>query len=67
MPLAGLLDIGLGDILLEHDLLEEAGDYLERGYEVTQSMWYLGSLNGVISLARLRQARGDISGAQAIA
>ena len=65
LPLAGLLDISLGDILLEQDLLEEAGGYLERGYEVTRSMWYLGSLNGVISLARLRQARGDISGAQA--
>ena len=29
-------------------------------------MWYLGSLGGMISLARLRQAMGDISGAQDI-
>lgn len=62
LPLAGLLDISLGDILLEQDLLEEAGEYLERGYLITRSMWYLGSLNAVISLARLHQARGDISG-----
>jgi LuxR family maltose regulon positive regulatory protein len=65
LPLAGLLDISLGDILLEQDFLEEAEKYLEHGYEVTRSMWYLGSLNGVISLARLRQARGDISGVHA--
>jgi LuxR family maltose regulon positive regulatory protein len=29
-------------------------------------MWYIGSLHGMISLARLRQALGDISGAQEI-
>jgi LuxR family maltose regulon positive regulatory protein len=64
LPLAGLLDISLGDILLEQDLLEEAREYLERGCQVTQSMWYLGSLNGMISLTRLRQATGDIAGSQ---
>ena len=66
LPLAGLVDIGLGEILLEHDLLEEARDYLERGCRVTQSMWYIGSLDGMISLARLRQAMGDIPGSQAV-
>ncbi len=65
LPLAGLVDISQGDILLEQDLLEEASEYLERGCQVTRSMWYLGSLNGVISLARLRQAQGDIAGSQA--
>lgn len=64
LPLAGLLDISLGDILLEQDLLDEAGEYLERGYQVTRSMWYLGSLNAVISLTRLYQARGDTSQAR---
>jgi LuxR family maltose regulon positive regulatory protein len=62
LPLAGLVDMGLGEILLEHDLLEEARNYLERGVRVTQSMWYIGSLHGVIALARLRQAMGDIPG-----
>jgi LuxR family maltose regulon positive regulatory protein len=66
LPLAGLVDMGLGEILLEHNLLEEAGDYLERGYRLTQSMWYIGSLHGMISLARLRQALGDFSNAQEI-
>jgi LuxR family maltose regulon positive regulatory protein len=62
LPLAGLVDMGLGEILLEHDLLEEARDYLVRGVRITQSMWYIGSLHGVIALARLRQAMGDIPG-----
>jgi LuxR family maltose regulon positive regulatory protein len=62
LPLAGLVDMGLGEILLEHDLLEEARDYLERGIQITRSTWYIGSLHGVIALARLRQAMGDIPG-----
>jgi LuxR family maltose regulon positive regulatory protein len=62
LPLVGLVDMGLGEILLEHDLLEEAGDYLERGVLITRSLWYIGSLHGMISLARLRQAIGDIPG-----
>jgi LuxR family maltose regulon positive regulatory protein len=62
LPLAGLVDMGLGEILLEQDLLEEARNYLERGVRITRSMWYIGSLHGVIALARLRQAMGDIPG-----
>jgi LuxR family maltose regulon positive regulatory protein len=65
-PLSGSIDIVLGEILFERDLLEEANDYLERGCKAIQSIWYLGSLDGMTSLARLRQAMGDISGAQAI-
>ena len=65
-PLARLADMGLGEILLERNLLEEAAEYLERGLPVAQSLWYLGSLHGMISLARLRQAQGDVSAAQAI-
>jgi LuxR family maltose regulon positive regulatory protein len=65
-PLAGLVDTGLGEILLEHNLLAEARDYLEEGCQVIQSIWYLGSLDGMVSLARLRQAMGDISESQAI-
>jgi LuxR family maltose regulon positive regulatory protein len=60
LPLAGLVEMGLGEILLERDLLEEARDYLERGVRITRSMWYIGSLHGMIALARLRQAMGDI-------
>lgn len=65
-PIAGFIDIVLGEILFERDELEEARDYLERGCQAIQSIWYLGSLGGMTSLARLRQALGDFSGAQAI-
>ena len=56
----------LGEILFERDELEEARDYLERGCQAIQPIWYLGSLGGMTFLARLRQAQGDFSGAQDI-
>ena len=65
-PLSGFIDIVYGEILFERDALEQARDYLERGVRDIQSVWYLGSLGGMTSLARLRQAQGDISGAQDI-
>ena len=65
-PLAGFIDIVYGEILFERDALVEACDYLERGVREIQPVWYLGGLGGMTSLARLRQARGDISGAQDI-
>ncbi|MGA7606161.1 MAG: LuxR C-terminal-related transcriptional regulator [Anaerolineales bacterium] len=65
-PVAGFIDIVLGEILFERDELEEARDYLERGCQAIQPIWYLGSLGGMTSLARLRQALGDFSGAQTI-
>jgi LuxR family maltose regulon positive regulatory protein len=67
LSLAGLADMGLGEILLERNLLEEAADYLQRGVRVAQETWYLGSLHGMISMARLRQAQGDFPAAQAVA
>lgn len=65
-PLSGFIDVVLGEILFERNLLEEANDYLERGCKAIQSIWYLGSLGGMTSLARVRQAMGNIPGAQAI-
>ncbi len=65
-PLFGFIDIVSGEILFERDTLEEARDHLERGVRNIQSVWYFGSLGGMTSLARLRQAQGDISGAQDI-
>jgi LuxR family maltose regulon positive regulatory protein len=65
-PLSGFFDIVLGEILMERDLLKEARDYLERGCQAIQSVWYLGSLGGMVSLARVCQGMGDISGTQAV-
>lgn len=66
LPLASLVEIGFGAILLEQDRLNEANAYLERGWRMTRSWWSFGSLYGLLSLARLRQARGDAAGSQVI-
>ena len=65
-PLSSFIDIIAGEILLERNILEEANDCLERGIRVTQTMWYLGSLGGMLYLARVRQARGDVASAQEV-
>ena len=66
LPLAGLADIGMGEILLERNSLKEANTYLERGMQASGTMWWLSNLDGMVSLARLRQIQGDIPGAQAV-
>jgi LuxR family maltose regulon positive regulatory protein len=66
MPLAGLADIGLGEISLERNDLKEANMYLERGMKATGTMWWLSNLDGMVSLAHLLQVKGDVAGAQAV-
>jgi LuxR family maltose regulon positive regulatory protein len=66
LELAGLADIGFGEILIERNSLEEASEYLKRGITTTGSLWWLSNLDGMVSLARLHQAEGDIDGAQGI-
>lgn len=66
LPLTGLVDIEFGEILYERDELEKANIYLERGCQTTQSFWSISSLDGLTTLARLRQTFGDIPGAQKI-
>lgn len=66
LPLAGLVDIEFGEIFLERDSLEEANEYLERGCQAAESLWSISSLDGLASMAHLRQALGDISGSQAV-
>jgi LuxR family maltose regulon positive regulatory protein len=65
-PLAGIADIGFGEILLERDILDKAEEYLERGWRVTKSLWSFSGLDSMVSLARLLQIQGDTSGSQAI-
>ena len=66
LPPAELVDIGLGEILLERNLLEEATVYLERGMQASGTIWLLRNLDSMVSLARLRQIQGDIFGSQAV-
>ncbi len=65
LPMAGLAMIGLGELAREWNELEQAEHYLAHGLELSQQWGQAGSLDGYISLARVRQAQGDVSGAQA--
>jgi LuxR family maltose regulon positive regulatory protein len=64
LPLAGIIDNGLGEILRERNQLEEAKVYLERGRRLSQLVWSPSSLEAVVSLARLLQSQGDIAESQ---
>ena len=66
LALAGLIDNEMGELLREHNRLEEAQEYLERGLQLTQSEWSPSSLEGMVSLARLLQSQGDVAEAQAL-
>jgi LuxR family maltose regulon positive regulatory protein len=65
-PLAGIADLGFGEILLERDVLDKAEEYLARGWRVAKSLWSISSLDSMVSLARLLQIKGDTSGSQLI-
>jgi hypothetical protein len=54
LPLAGLVEIGFGEILLERGLLEGTHLHMEKGFQVAQSLWSFSSLDGMVPLARLR-------------
>lgn len=66
LPLAGLVDIEMGEIFYERNDLEKAITYLESGCQVAQSFWSISNLDGLITLARLRQTQRDIAGSQTI-
>jgi len=66
LQFTAFVDIGLGEILLERNSLEEAKDYLERGMKISETIWLFRNLDSTVSLARLRQIQGDISGSQAV-
>lgn len=64
--LVGIVDNGLGEILRERDQLEQAKEYLEHGRRLSQTAWWVSSLEGTISLAHLLQSQGDFSTAQSL-
>lgn len=66
LPLSEFVDTGMGEILLERNSLEEARVYLEHGMKASSMIWLLRNLDSMVSLARLRQIRGDFSGSQAV-
>jgi LuxR family maltose regulon positive regulatory protein len=66
LPITGIVDSTVGEILRERDQLKEARLAVERGIWLTQNWWSLSGLSGMISLARVLQSQGDPDGAQAL-
>lgn len=66
MPVAGLAMIGLGNLLREWNELESAENLLNEGIELVRKLGVIGTLDGYIALARVKQAQGDPRGAQQV-
>jgi LuxR family maltose regulon positive regulatory protein len=64
LPIAGMALMGLGELWREWNDLEAAERYLDEGIEQIGQWGEIGSLDGYISLAYVRQARGDVDGAR---
>ncbi len=64
LPVAGRAMISLADLYREWNDLESAERYLIQGIELIGRWRAVAALPGYITLARVRQARGDASGAQ---
>jgi LuxR family maltose regulon positive regulatory protein len=62
-PIAGVALTGLGWLWQEWNDLEGATRYLLEGIELTRKWSEIGSLQGYIGLALVKQAQGDVKGA----
>ena len=65
LPIAGHAMMGLGELFREWNDLEVAARYLVQGIELTEQWREFATFRGYISLARVRQAQGDVDGARA--
>jgi len=64
LPIASEALIGLGRLAREWNDLEAATRYLTEGIELARRWGEIGVLDGYISLARVKQAQGDVDGAR---
>jgi LuxR family maltose regulon positive regulatory protein len=64
LPIAGKALMGLGRLFYQWNDLEAATRYLIEGVELTGRWGEVGAMDGYISLAQVRQAQGDVDGAQ---
>jgi LuxR family maltose regulon positive regulatory protein len=64
LPIAGLVLIVLGELLLEWNDLEAAACHLVEGIELTKQWGEVGAFDGYVALARVKQAQGDVDGAR---
>jgi LuxR family maltose regulon positive regulatory protein len=63
LPIAGMALIGLGELSREWNDLEAATHYLNAGIEQIGKWGEIGAIDGYLSLARVKQAQGDLDGA----
>jgi len=63
LPIAGMALIGLGELSREWNDLEAATHYLNAGIEQIGKWGEIGAIDGNLSLARVKQAQGDLDGA----
>lgn len=64
LPIAGMALIGLGELARERNDLDAAAHHLKEGVRLTKGWGDIGTLDGYIALARLRQAQGDPAAAE---
>jgi LuxR family maltose regulon positive regulatory protein len=66
LPAAGILHVAMSEVLVEQNDLESAEAHLAQGLEIGKWSGRLDAAkNSAYALSRLRQARGDVSGALA--
>ncbi len=65
LPISGMPLLGLGELSREWNDLEASEEYLNEGIEQLLDWGELSALDGYLSLARLKQAQGDVEGARA--
>jgi LuxR family maltose regulon positive regulatory protein len=65
MPATSMVHVKLSDVLFEQNNLQAAEDHLEAGLKLSKRGLATVSGQGYLSLARLKQARGDTAGAEA--
>ncbi|UCF96866.1 MAG: tetratricopeptide repeat protein [Spirochaetaceae bacterium] len=66
MPVAGLAMMGLGNLLREWNDLDSAERQLNEGIELVRNLGVVGTLDGYIALARVKQAQNLPHEAQAV-
>jgi LuxR family maltose regulon positive regulatory protein len=62
-PIAGIVLQGLGNLQLQWNDLRTAAQHYTEGIELIQRWGEVGTLQGHVGLARIRQAQGDLGGA----
>jgi LuxR family maltose regulon positive regulatory protein len=66
MPVTGLAMIGMGNLLREWNELKSGEMLLNEGIELVRNLGVIGTLDGYIALARIKQAQGRPAEAQEV-